>query len=64
MAFLDETGLAEPLAGRMALCLNEEKVYDCIVPVPISRERLRERGKGFRHPCYYNGADRRDCKQY
>lgn len=42
--FRDETRLARPLAKRMALILEEGRVYDCIVPVPISRERQRERG--------------------
>lgn len=42
--FRDETSLAEPLAKRMALALDTGRTYDCIVPVPVSRERLRERG--------------------
>ena len=34
-----------PLAGLMARVLADEAAqYDCIVPVPVSAERLRERG--------------------
>lgn len=42
--FRNETALAEPLAGRMAMSMNPDKTFDCIVPVPISRERLKARG--------------------
>lgn len=42
--FRNETSLAAPLAKRMALAMDAERAFDCIVPVPISRERLRERG--------------------
>lgn len=43
--FRGETSLAAPLAGLMARVLaGEAAQYDCIVPVPVSAERLRERG--------------------
>ncbi|MGN0477834.1 MAG: ComF family protein [Hominenteromicrobium sp.] len=42
--FRNETSLAGPLAKRMALVRDPDRAYDCVVPVPISRERLRERG--------------------
>ena len=42
--FRDETSLAAPLAKRMVAAVDASRLYDCIVPVPISRERLRERG--------------------
>lgn len=42
--FRDETGLAVPLARQMKKNLDASMSFDCIVPVPISRERLRERG--------------------
>ncbi len=42
--FREETSLAAPLAKRMAGTMDRENAPDCIVPVPISRERMRERG--------------------
>ena len=39
-----DTTLAQPPAGQMAWILDEAQAYDCIVPVPISAERLRARG--------------------
>lgn len=42
--FQGETSLAAPLARQMARILDEAQAYDCIVPVPISAERLRARG--------------------
>ncbi len=42
--FHGETSLAKPLAAQIARILDAEQTFDCIVPVPISAERLRERG--------------------
>ena len=42
--FRDETHLAEPLAKQMMLGMDSTKEYDCIVPVPISRARFKQRG--------------------
>ena len=42
--FGDETHLAKPLAGQMMLGMDVSKTYDYIVPVPISRERQKQRG--------------------
>ncbi|MBQ2668753.1 MAG: ComF family protein [Clostridia bacterium] len=42
--FRDETGMAAPLAIQMKRILDADAKFDCIVPVPISRERMRERG--------------------
>lgn len=42
--FRDERRLAVPLARRMALVLDDGSVFDCVTPVPVSKERLRERG--------------------
>ena len=42
--FHGETSLAAPLAGQMARILGDAQAFDCIVPVPISDERLRARG--------------------
>lgn len=42
--FYGETSLARPLAAHMARVLETADAFDCIVPVPISAERLRERG--------------------
>ena len=42
--FTDETHLARPLAKQMTLAIDKERTYDCIVPVPISRERMKTRG--------------------
>ena len=42
--FKNETNLAKPLAKLMLPAIDKNRVWDCIVPVPISRERLKQRG--------------------
>lgn len=42
--FGDETHLAEPLGRRMVLAMDPAITYDLIVPVPVSQQRLRQRG--------------------
>lgn len=42
--FKNETKLAKPLAKLMLPAIDKNRVWDCIVPVPISRERLKQRG--------------------
>lgn len=42
--FREETHLAKPLAGQMMLAMDPAIEYDVIVPVPISRERMKQRG--------------------
>ena len=42
--FKNETNLAKPLAKLMLPAIDKNRVWDCIVPVPISQERLKQRG--------------------
>lgn len=42
--FKNGTNLAKPLAKLMLPAIDKNRVWDCIVPVPISRERLKQRG--------------------
>lgn len=42
--FRNETYLAKPLAKQLALAIAHDRIYDCITAVPVSRERLKERG--------------------
>ncbi len=42
--FKSETNLAKPLAKLLLPAIDKNRVWDCIVPVPISRERLKQRG--------------------
>ena len=42
--FRDETHLAEPLAQLMVFAVDTDMEYDCIVPVPMSREGMKKRG--------------------
>ncbi|MBO5253667.1 MAG: ComF family protein [Clostridia bacterium] len=42
--FQNEAYLAKPLAKQMALAIKRDQTYDCITAVPVSRERLKERG--------------------
>ena len=41
--FKGETSLAKPLAKYMSSCINAAD-FDCSVPVPISENRMKERG--------------------
>lgn len=42
--FRNETHLADALAKQMKRAMDPDITYDCIVPVPISRERMKSRG--------------------
>lgn len=42
--FRDETHLAKPLAKQLFLAIDRDRTYDCIAAVPVSAERLKERG--------------------
>lgn len=42
--FQEETRLAKPFAHLMLPAVDTNRTWDCIVPVPISRERLKQRG--------------------
>ena len=42
--FRDETHLAKPLAKLMVQAVDTQLTYDCIVPVPISKESMKARG--------------------
>ena len=44
--FKNGTNLAKPLAKLMLPAIDKNRVWDCIVPVPISRETARVRSIG------------------
>ncbi len=42
--FRNETYLAKPLAKQLSYAIDRDRTYDCITAVPVSAERLKERG--------------------
>lgn len=44
LKFRGETALAAPIAKRMAMLLEQDTAFDCIVPAPLGAMRLKERG--------------------